>query len=322
VREIAVVCDRLPEVPVMVTLTVPVVAVLLAVSVKVLLALAGFGLNDAVTPLGKPEADRLTLPVKPFCGVTVTVLVPLAPCVTVTLLGDAERPKFGRTVTARAIVVIWDKLPDVPVMVTVTVPVVAVLLAVSVKVLLAVAGFGLKDAVTPLGKPDADKLTLPLKPLSGVAVTALVPLVPCVTVKLLGDAERVKSPTGFTVTVIVASLLKLPDVPVTVTGKVPIAAVPVADRVKRLVVVAGFVPKAALTPLGRPEAVKFTLPRNPFSGLIVMVVDPADPWTKVKVVDAVESVKLGFDEADQLFTKLAALTVPMPVAKSQPTVVP
>jgi hypothetical protein len=79
VREIAVVCDRLPEVPVMVTLTVPVVAVLLAVSVKVLLAVAGFGLNDAVTPLGKPEADRLTLPVKPFCGVTVTVLVPLAP---------------------------------------------------------------------------------------------------------------------------------------------------------------------------------------------------------------------------------------------------
>jgi len=189
---------------VMVTLTVPVVAVLLAVSVKVLLAVAGFGLKDAVTPLGKPEADRLTLPVKPFCGAIAIVLVPLAPCVTVTLPGDAERPKFGRAVTARAIVAIWDKLPDVPIMVTVAVPVTAALLAVSVKVLLAVAGFALKDAVTPLGRPDTDKLTLLLKPLNGVTVTALVPLVPSGTVRLLGDAERVKSPTGFTVTVIVA----------------------------------------------------------------------------------------------------------------------
>jgi hypothetical protein len=30
----------------------------------------------------------------------------------------------------------------------------------------------------------------------------------------------------------------------------------------------------------------------------------------------------GFDDAGQLLTKLAALTLPMPVAKSQPTVVP
>jgi len=37
------------------------------------------GLKEALTPLGKPEADKLTLPVKPFCGVTVTVLVPLPP---------------------------------------------------------------------------------------------------------------------------------------------------------------------------------------------------------------------------------------------------
>ena len=72
-------------------------------------------------------------------------------------------------------------------------------------------------------------------------------------------------------------MLKLPDVPVTVTVKVPIVAVLVADKVKRLVVVAGFVPKTALTPLGKPEAVKFTLPLNPFSGLIVIVVELAAP---------------------------------------------
>ena len=75
----------------MVTVTVPVVAVLLAVKVNVLVVVAGFGLNDAVTPLGSPDADKLTLLLKPFCGVTVILLVPLVPCVMVKLLGDAER---------------------------------------------------------------------------------------------------------------------------------------------------------------------------------------------------------------------------------------
>jgi len=85
-----VVLVRPPEVPVRVTETVPVVAVLLAVSVNVLVVVAGFGLNEAVTPLGRPDADKLTLPLKPFCGVTEIVLVPLAPCTTLRLFGDAE----------------------------------------------------------------------------------------------------------------------------------------------------------------------------------------------------------------------------------------
>ena len=91
----------------------------------------------------------------------------------------------------RAIVVVFVKLPEVPVTVTVAVAAVAVLLAVSVSVLVAVAGFGLNEAVTPLGRPDADKVTLPLKPFWGVTVIVLVPLAPCIRVKLLGDAERV-----------------------------------------------------------------------------------------------------------------------------------
>jgi len=81
----------MPEVPVMVGVTVPVAAVLLAVSVNVLVLVVLLGLNDAVTPLGRPDADKLTLPLKPFCGVTVMVLAPLAPCAIVKLLGDAER---------------------------------------------------------------------------------------------------------------------------------------------------------------------------------------------------------------------------------------
>ena len=79
----------------MVTVALPVVAVLLAVSVKVLVLAVLVGLNETVTPLGRPEADRLTLPLKPFCGITVIVLVPPAPCVITKLAGDVESPKLG-----------------------------------------------------------------------------------------------------------------------------------------------------------------------------------------------------------------------------------
>lgn len=78
----------------------------------------------------------------------------------------------------RETVVVWLRLPEVPVIVTVDVPVTAVALAVSVKELVIVAEAGLKDAVTPLGKPDADKVTLPLKPFWGATVMALEPVDP------------------------------------------------------------------------------------------------------------------------------------------------
>jgi len=64
---------------VIVTVAVPVIAVLLAVNVKVLVEVAGLGLNTAVTPLGTPVADKLTLLAKPFDGVMVIVLVPALP---------------------------------------------------------------------------------------------------------------------------------------------------------------------------------------------------------------------------------------------------
>jgi hypothetical protein len=64
---------------VIVTVDVPVVAVPLAVNVKVLEEVAGFVPNAAVTPLGTPDADKVTLPAKPFDRVMVIVLVPALP---------------------------------------------------------------------------------------------------------------------------------------------------------------------------------------------------------------------------------------------------
>lgn len=74
----------------------------------------------------------------------------------------------------RLMVVVSVRPPEVPVTVTVAVPRAAVELAVNVKVLVEVAGFGLKAAVTPLGKPEAERLTLSSKPLAGVIEMALV----------------------------------------------------------------------------------------------------------------------------------------------------
>lgn len=198
VRLMVVVLVRLPDVPVMVMLPVPTVAVLLAASVKVLGPVAGLGLKEDVTPVGKPEAERETLPLKPFVPVMVIVLLPFDPCVTLRLLGEAEREKSGCgggavPVTVSLMVVVCVKLPDVPVTVTVTVPVAAVPLAVSVSVLELVVELGLKEAVTPFGKPELDRVTLLLKPFAGVTVIVLFPLEPCATVRLLGEADKEKS---------------------------------------------------------------------------------------------------------------------------------
>jgi hypothetical protein len=86
-------------------------------------------------------------------------------------------------------VVVWVKLPELPVMVTVAGPTVAVLDAVSVRMLVPVVLLGLKDAVTPAGRPVADRATDPVKLLVPLTVMVLVPLLPCTTFTLLGEAE-------------------------------------------------------------------------------------------------------------------------------------
>ena len=189
-----------PDVPVIVTVAAPVVAVEDAVSVRVEVALpfaagvTGLVENDAVTPLGKPLALSVVAELNPPVLVMVIVLVALEPWVTVTDVGDAAMVKLGdaAALTVSAMVVVAVKVLEVPVMVTVADPVVAVLLAVSVRTLVPVVGLVPNDAVTPLGRPDAASVTLPENPPAPVTVIVLVPLLPCVTDKLLGEAESVK----------------------------------------------------------------------------------------------------------------------------------
>jgi hypothetical protein len=81
---------------------VPMAAVLLAAKVKVELPLPGaaidVGLNVAVTPAGKPEAERETAELKPPLTVVEIVVVRELPCGTDTLVGEALNAKFGAVV--------------------------------------------------------------------------------------------------------------------------------------------------------------------------------------------------------------------------------
>jgi len=96
VSEIVVVCVNVPEVPVTVTVEVPVLAVALAAKVKTLVPVVGLVPNVAVTPEGRVDVDNVTLPVKPPEGVTVMVLLLLPPpWVTDTLVGEADSVKLG-----------------------------------------------------------------------------------------------------------------------------------------------------------------------------------------------------------------------------------
>lgn len=115
--------------------------------------------------------------------------------------------------------------------------------------------------------------------------------------------------------------VKLPDEPVTVTVTVPMAAVMLEVSVSTLVLELLPGLNDAVTPLGRPDADKLTLPVKPFWGVLVMVLVALAPWVMVRLPGEAEREKLGPKEG-QLFTRLAALTVPIPVAKSQPAVVP
>lgn len=60
-------------------------------NVRVLVVAVGLGLKLAVTPAGSGPALSVTFPVNPLIRLTVIVLVPVLPCVTVALVPVSEK---------------------------------------------------------------------------------------------------------------------------------------------------------------------------------------------------------------------------------------
>jgi hypothetical protein len=92
--------------------------------------------------------------------------------------------------------------------------------AVSVKVLLALAGLGSNAAVTPLGSPEAVRLTFPANPLTRVIVIVVPTVPPCEILKL-SDVDSEKSTTPLTQ---LLTRLKAFTVPITVAKSQPVVA--------------------------------------------------------------------------------------------------
>jgi hypothetical protein len=199
VRVTVAVCVTPPPVPVTVIVDVPAAAAVPALRVSVeepappeMLT----GLKLAVTPEGIPVAERVTALLNPPETALVIVDVPELPATTLTEEGLAERVKLGVVpfVTVSVMKAVFVTPPPVPVTVIVEVPAAALVLAVSVSVdvpappeMLA----GLKLAVTPLGKPLADRLMVLLNPPETALVIVDVPELPVTTLRDVGFADRV-----------------------------------------------------------------------------------------------------------------------------------
>jgi len=127
------------------------------------------GLRVHVRPAGDTAEVRVTVPVNPLSGATVIVEVPVAPALTVTLVGLAEIAKSGAAPKVKVAVAVWTSEPLVPVIVTVK-----VLDAVEEQVSVAVPEPVTLDGViapqvSPAGTVSASETT-PAKPFSAVTV--------------------------------------------------------------------------------------------------------------------------------------------------------
>ena len=170
------------------------------------------------------------------------------------------------------------------------------MLAVKVNELVDLVAAGLNAAVTPLGSPDAVRFTLPLNPFWSFTLILLVALAPARRARLPDDDERLKFAGAVTVAAVTVSMTvvlpeRAPELPVTVTLYFPGATALFAAKVNELVeeVVVGL--NTAVIPLGSPDAVRFTLPLNPFWSFTLMVLVALAPATRARLPDDDERLK-------------------------------
>jgi len=145
------------------------------------------------------SAANATLLANPFKEATVIVEVPADPTDTVTVIGLAEIVKSGRAVTVKSTVAEWERLPLVPVTVTVTLPA-----AVKVQDRVDVPEPPVTVARDKVQAELSDtRATSSVNPFNGEIVIVDVPAEPTVTVTAVGLAETVKSGRLVTVYVMV-----------------------------------------------------------------------------------------------------------------------
>lgn len=242
------------------------------------------GLKEAVTPVGKPNAANVTLPANGLTSVTVIVSVPLAPGATVRLVGEAERLKPPRPVTVSEMEVVALRVPEVPVIVIGYVPATVVDATANVKTLVVVVGLVPNVAVTPVGRPDAARVTLPVNVPVSCTVMVSVPLAPSATDSAVADGVSVKPDAGGTLSVmVVVTGVSVPEVPVIVIGYVPATVVAATANVTTLEVADEVGLNEAVTPVGMPVAAKETLPVNGLTSVTVMVSVPLEPRATLRV---------------------------------------
>ena len=153
-----------PPVPVTVMVLLPVLALEVAANLRVdvPVPVIDAGVKVAVTPDGRVLADKVTAESNPPVTVLVIVVLPELPLRTLTEVGEALRAKPGAATVRVTVVVCVMPFPK-PLTVIVYVPAVVVEATVKVSTELpdpgAERGLTEKPAVTPVGMPDADKVT-------------------------------------------------------------------------------------------------------------------------------------------------------------------
>jgi hypothetical protein len=165
-------CTRLPLVPLTMTRYEPAATFFLlsSVSTDVPDVTTELGLNLALTALGRPLAERVTVPVKPASAAIVTLYVAFAPRRIVTLDGAAEIEKSPLTTSVTFTV--WLTDPLAPLIASVYVPPGVVPLVDTLRVAEPdpLTDAGVNEAVAPDGRPVTLKLTAPVNPDPAVTV--------------------------------------------------------------------------------------------------------------------------------------------------------
>jgi hypothetical protein len=141
-------------------------------------AVAGLVPNVPVIPVGQPDADRVTGKLKPPAPVIVTAEFPAEPAVAVADVAARVKLGCGPVFTAKAILVLADNVPLVPLTGSEYEPGATFAATLIVATEEAVAGFVPNDPVMPAGHPVVERVTPELKPFAGFTLTVDVPVAP------------------------------------------------------------------------------------------------------------------------------------------------